>query len=66
MAIDHGRPRRDAAVGEPANLTECREDIGYEVGNEAALKSAIFDLANPTLQGHLAAIAPGPRSTLAF
>jgi hypothetical protein len=64
VAIDPGRPRRDAAVEEWAHLIECREDI--EVGPEAALKSTIFDLANPTLQRHLADIAPGLRSTLAF
>jgi hypothetical protein len=56
----------DAAVEEWANLIECREDIGYEAGFEDALKSAIFDLANPTLQGRLVDIAPGLRNTLAF
>jgi hypothetical protein len=54
----------DAAVEEWANLIECREDIGYEAGYEAVLKSVIFDLANPTLQGHLADIAPRLRNLL--
>lgn len=56
----------DATVEEWANLIECREDIGYEAGYEAALESAIFDLANPTLQGRLADIAPKLRNALAF
>lgn len=41
-----------------ANLVECREDIGFEAGFEELIDAAIFDLANPLLNGELSALAP--------
>ncbi|PIT05709.1 hypothetical protein TSA1_36995 [Bradyrhizobium nitroreducens] len=41
-----------------ANLVECREDIGFEAGFEELIDAAIFDLANPILNGELSAVAP--------
>jgi len=43
-----------------ANLLECREDIEFEP--DAA--QAIFDLANPDLQGQLTEVAPALLSRL--
>lgn len=39
-----------------ANLIECRDDIEFEPHHEPAVVDAIFDLANPELQGALADI----------
>jgi hypothetical protein len=39
-----------------ANLIECREDIAFEPRHEPVVADAIFDLANPDLQGALAEI----------
>lgn len=36
-----------------ANAIECREDFGVDPEGGALLETAIFDLANPTLQGAL-------------
>jgi hypothetical protein len=36
-----------------ANAIEAREDIRLEAENRGTLKEAIYDLANPTLQGSL-------------
>ena len=48
-----------AAIAEEwANLVECREDIGFEVGYEEVVADAIYILANPKLAGQLAAITP--------
>lgn len=46
------------AVEEWANLVECREDITFERREEETVADAIFDLANPALQGPLGEIAP--------
>jgi hypothetical protein len=40
-----------------ANLIESREDIAFEQRHEPAVADAIFDLANPDLQGELAEIS---------
>jgi len=48
-----------AAIAEEwANLVECREDIGFEVGYEEVVADAIYILANPKLADQLAAITP--------
>jgi len=40
-------------VAQWANLVECREDIEFEQRHEAAIADALFDLANPDIQGQL-------------
>lgn len=45
------------AVEAWANLIECREDVEFERRHEEAVADALFDLANPVLQGPLANIA---------
>jgi len=40
-----------------ANVIEGREDIGVESDNRELLNEAIFDLANPDLQGSLTTAA---------
>jgi len=40
-----------------ASLIECREDIEFEPRHEAAVADALFDLANPDLQGQLSDIS---------
>jgi hypothetical protein len=52
------------AVEEWANLVECREDIAFEPGYEETIMAAIFDLANPKLQGRLANLTPDLLSRL--
>jgi hypothetical protein len=47
-----------------ASLVESREDIEFEPRQEPAVADAIFDLANPDLQGALAAIAPDVLASL--
>lgn len=46
------------SVARWANLIESHEDIAFEPRHEPAVADAIFDLANPDLQGPLAEIAP--------
>lgn len=36
-----------------ANAIECREDIGFETGQEELIKTIIFELANPLLTKNL-------------
>ena len=43
-------------VEEWANIFECREDIQFEPGSEELILQAIYDLANPALQGELSLI----------
>ena len=45
------------AVARWADLIECREDIEFEARHEPAVADALFDLANPDLQGPLAEIS---------
>lgn len=46
-----------AQVERWANLLECREDIDFEPRYEGPVADAVFDLANPDLQGSLVEIA---------
>jgi len=45
-----------AEVEHWANLIECREDVEFEPRHEPVVADAIFDLANPDVQGSLADI----------
>ncbi|MDO6415128.1 hypothetical protein Q4F19_12120 [Sphingomonas sp. BIUV-7] len=40
-------------IGRWASLVECREDLEFEMRHEAVVADAIFDLANPDVQGTL-------------
>jgi len=40
-----------------ASLVECREDIEFEQRHEPGIADALFDLANPDIQGPLEDIA---------
>lgn len=46
-----------------ANLVEVRDDLDHDLAN-AAVASAVFDLANPELQGPLELLAPALRKGL--
>ncbi|MDB5686074.1 MAG: hypothetical protein JWR77_663 [Rhizorhabdus sp.] len=53
-----------ATVEAWANLVECREDVVFEPRNEEAVADALYDLANPDLQGPLEGILPDLLATL--
>jgi len=53
-----------STVEDWANLIECREDIQFESGYEEAIAAAIFDLANPVLNGQLQTLLPDILSSL--
>ncbi|QDP22687.1 hypothetical protein [Bradyrhizobium cosmicum] len=56
----YSRGEIDAStVEEWANLVECREDIDFEAGFEELIQAAIFDLANPILNGELSTLVTG-------
>ncbi len=40
-------------IEEWANLLECREDIGFEIGYENIIGETIFVLANPDISYHI-------------
>ena len=42
-----------ATIEDWANLVESRADLEYEPGHEAVVADALFDLANPDIQGPL-------------
>lgn len=48
-----------AAVADWAETIECREDISYETEDDEIVLEAIYQLANPYLQGELKEIVHG-------